>query len=205
MDNRPNHIIAGFAFLLACIIIAVVIFMVARPASAPSQSASAAQVEADAEATADRMEAELNMSDAAQAPEQLNEGQAVGPPLGIAGGQDYRIVRKRLLAAGFRPVDQARQNCGPYQTTPGEECADRPEITDCSGTGKAYCMGYWIRGDESLKVVTLEGPDGLFDHAQFVARDEVNEALAAVSSYFDDEEETDMTVPDAQPENGAPS
>lgn len=81
-------------------------------------------------------------------------------------GQAYADVRKVLLSAGWIPAEYDVPSCSPYGYAPGEECHDRPEILNCSGTGKAYCEGYWLRGAEALRVVTIEGPDGAFDHLE---------------------------------------
>ncbi|MBQ1498848.1 MAG: hypothetical protein IIZ38_11090 [Sphingomonas sp.] len=81
-------------------------------------------------------------------------------------GQDYADVRKRLLGAGWIPAEYDAPSCSPYGYAPGEECHDRPEILNCSGTGKGYCEGYWIRRPHALRIVTIEGPDGAFDHSE---------------------------------------
>lgn len=79
-------------------------------------------------------------------------------------GQSYATARSALLAAGWLPAEYDAPSCSPYGYAPGEECHDRPEIITCSGSGRAYCAGYWIRGREVLRVVTAEGPDGSLDN-----------------------------------------
>jgi hypothetical protein len=105
-------------------------------------------------------------------------------PAELRKGQKYSGVRKLLMANGFEPAHYDQRNCSPYDTTPGAECFDRPEITECSGTGQGFCVGYWLQGDRVLSVVMADGPDGVFDHVSIMTRNDLEGVLAQDSRHL---------------------
>lgn len=94
-------------------------------------------------------------------------------PTSLRKGQPYSKVRQTLLANGFEPARYDQRDCSPYGTSQGEECFDRPEISGCSGSGRGFCAGYWLKGDDALSVLVAEGPDGTFEEVSPMTRSDV--------------------------------
>ncbi len=81
------------------------------------------------------------------------------PPLQT--GEDYRRVRSRLLAKGWRPPP--RQEVESCSALPGDRrCALFPELASCAPTGLGLCRFEWRAPDgRAYAVITREGrPDG---------------------------------------------
>ena len=74
-------------------------------------------------------------------------------------GEDYRLVRRRLLAQGWRPQPRpAEPGC---LLLPGDRrCTLYPELASCALTGLGLCRFDWISpGGVPWAVITREGSD----------------------------------------------
>lgn len=97
------------------------------------------------------------------------------PEFSARNGEEYGQVRARLLKLGFSPAR--------YVPRAGAESTDiqftSNEFSSCSGTGAAYCKGYWAKGNRVIEVFTSDGPDGIFESAAVVDARAAQEDLAA--------------------------
>jgi hypothetical protein len=71
----------------------------------------------------------------------------------------YSDVRIALLASGWQPVRLPdADRCGSRDT----RCQGRPEMTSCSGTGRAPCLFTWRKDTRTIEVVTEREDGGFF-------------------------------------------
>jgi hypothetical protein len=83
---------------------------------------------------------------------------AAGPLPSFERDVPYGTVRNALLAQGWQPVRLPdADRCGPRDS----RCQGRPEMTSCSGTGRAPCLFTWRKDARTIEVVT-EFEDGGF-------------------------------------------
>ena len=101
----------------------------------------------------------------AAAPAGLHSGLAQPLPkiaVPMQQGEDYRLVRKRLLAQGWRPQQRpAEPGC---VLLPGDRrCALYPELASCALTGLGLCRFDWTSpSGVPYAVITRQGTaDGL--------------------------------------------
>ncbi|MFM7361900.1 MAG: hypothetical protein ACKOBY_00850 [Cyanobium sp.] len=83
--------------------------------------------------------------------------QAKGATVPIRQGEDYRLVRRRLLAQGWRP--QKRPPEPDCSLLPGDRrCALFPELASCATTGLGFCRFDWLSpGGVPYAVITQGG------------------------------------------------
>jgi hypothetical protein len=87
------------------------------------------------------------------------QGQGLPP---LQPGEDYRLVRSRLLSRGWRPqVNREGEGCS---VLPGDRrCSLFPELASCAHTGAGYCRFEWLAPDgRGYALITREGdPNGM--------------------------------------------
>jgi len=71
----------------------------------------------------------------------------------------YESVRQKMLQAGWKPY-QAPGADSCYEED--SRCANRPEMSSCSGTGMGYCQFLWIKNNEITGICTI-GEEALFE------------------------------------------
>jgi len=79
---------------------------------------------------------------------------------GAVVGMDYADFRDRLRFAGFIPLELEKP--AECVENPGYiDCNYQyPETETCSGTGEAFCVYIWSKGDDDFFVMTREGEGG---------------------------------------------
>ncbi len=81
-------------------------------------------------------------------------------------GQLYSEVRESLIRNGYEPALNENSNqCWQWDYGDGLQCFDRPEISDCSGTGMGFCGATWYKGSRTINLIIQEGPDGILNSA----------------------------------------
>jgi hypothetical protein len=71
----------------------------------------------------------------------------------------YSDVRNALLATGWQPV---RLPDADRCDSRDSRCQGRPEMTSCSGTGRAPCLFTWRKDTRTIEVVTEREDGGFF-------------------------------------------
>jgi hypothetical protein len=67
-------------------------------------------------------------------------------------GEDYKIVRTKMIKAGWKPYHAP----GADQCQAGDRrCQGRPEMEVCSGTGVAACRFLWKRRGKTVAIFTV--------------------------------------------------
>ena len=144
--KRPGHMLTGFYLCGLCFLIACGIYLLMRSDRTSTASPAVA--------------ATTSVNTQAVPTEGTGPILPALASIGAREGENYREVRKRMLAVGFTPAQFGTRDCSPYEETPGSACHDRPEVLQCSGSGKGYCNAYWTDGTRVLSVTPGEGPDG---------------------------------------------
>ena len=76
-------------------------------------------------------------------------------------GQRYDTVRAKFIELGYYPEASENTIC---KETADDRCLIYPEIVDCSGSGKGFCIMRWATGPRwdndraFIKVVTWGDP-----------------------------------------------
>ena len=102
------------------------------------------------------------------------------PGAGRSVQQDYRQLRHRMIAHGYRPFRRSERGRSDFvlnDAGPGTIRTRFPELVSCSGIGLNDCRFLWQRADRIEEIVTAgETPDDL--HVEQIRRISAADAAA---------------------------